>query len=168
MRTIKSNAVVCFTALGLLALLSGCLTTRPSEVDVTNKPEWWGILRPNQLVRLKADALLYKTDLDFTVFNYDKKNPMHIPLGVPITADMVKAEPQKYWAGLHVVQAGTRLRLCRLVRYQNTQDTGYLLYAEIMDGEFKGKIVRVPFAIGSPKKPGTLRLNPYLPVEPVD
>src|ERR1700752_4866654 len=125
MRAIRWITNRCVVALCLLAGFCGCTTDQ--RIDVTNKPEWWGQLHVNELVRLKADALLRGQQLHFQLVNYNPKDPLGIPVGSPITADMVRAEPQRYWSDLLIIPKGTRLRLTKLERYRTSETTGYLL-----------------------------------------
>ena len=57
-----------------------------------------------------------------------------------------------------LLSRGTRLQCVKLVRFYTTEDSGYTVWAEILDGEFKGRIVAISgYVFGSPDYKGRLR-----------
>jgi hypothetical protein len=111
---------------------------------------------------LTEDALLDRGSLRFSV-----SEQIGIGASKRVTPEMFKANPGRYWEDLHLVPKGTRLRCAKLQRHYNTSaGWDYRLYAEILDGEFKGKVVPVPSAMGSGEKKGTLCLSPHMGIEP--
>ena len=75
-----------------------------------------------------------------------------------IKIEMYKANPNR-WPELGIVKQGTRLRCVKLERFFNLEFSAYRIYAEILDGEFKGKLVALFGVNGDPGKKGSLRLN---------
>jgi hypothetical protein len=137
--------------------LNGCLSPRyfsNRTVDVTNNPAWWGELRGNRVVRLKEDSVMND---DVLCGGY-----VHKSLGKHqdqiIKIEMYKANPS-LWPELKIVKQDTRLRCVKLERFFSLEFSAYRIYAEIFDGEFKGKVVALFGVNGDPGKKGSLLLN---------
>ena len=155
-------------AIGWCCLLSGCLVHGVRRINVTNQPAWWGSLQRNEVLRLTRDAVLDGDYLTFGAYQEIPEGSSKVPLGFHVTPEMFKANPSKYWASLHLIPKGTRFRCVKLERLLGADQSEYALYAEIMDGEFKGMTVHVPFAAGHPDKKGSLHLSPYMGAEPAE
>ncbi len=146
------------TQMGLLVLITGCFSPRYFSnkiVDVTNKPAWWGELRDSRVIRLKEDSLINDGAL---CGGY-----VHKSLGKhqdeTIKIEMYKSNPSR-WPELSIVKQGTRLRCVKLERFFALEFSDYRIYAEILDGEFEGKVVALFGVNGDTGKKGSLRLNP--------
>jgi len=81
---------------------------------------------------------------------------------------MFKDNPGKYWDDLHLLTKGTRFRCVKLERYFSSVLDYYRLSCEILDGEYKGKIVYIEPLLGDPTRKASLELGPYALVHPVD
>ncbi|HKS37082.1 MAG TPA: hypothetical protein VJW76_07830 [Verrucomicrobiae bacterium] len=71
---------------------------------------------------------------------------------------MYKANPSR-WPEPSIVKQGTRLRCVKLERFFNLEFSEYRIYAEILDGDSKGKVVALFGVNGDPDMKGSLRLN---------
>jgi len=136
--------------------------------DVTSKPAWWGDMHLGEIVALNEDTLLdgAKLTLGATKDN-DTYNSQQL-FGGPITVEMFKANPGKYWEDLHLLKKRTRFRCLRLERWFSFNASGYCITAEILVGELKGKIVGIYPYGGEPDKKGSLKLGPNHLVHPVE
>jgi len=106
------------------------------------------------VVRLKEDSLMNDGALcGGYVHKSLGKNQDQI-----IKIEMYKANPS-HWPELSIVNQGTRLRCVKLERFFSFEFSAYRIYAEILDGEFKGKVVALFGVNGDPGKKGSLRLN---------
>jgi hypothetical protein len=150
-------------ALGLIPIFNGCLMFHNRTIDETNLPAWWGELQKGEVLQLKQDALLEGMSLMLGAW---------IPTETPginhgISVEQYKADPAKFsqYAEIHLVVSGTRLRCVKLERFYTFETNEYRVYAEILDGDFKGRIVSIP-AIGDANIKGRLRLNANF-LEPV-
>jgi len=147
--------------LGLILTLSGCRAFSNKTVDVTNDPNWWGELKHNRFVRLKEDSLINGEALSGSY--------VHKSLGKYqdqiIKIEEYKANPSR-WPELSIVKQGTRLRCVKLERFFSFEFSDYRVYAEILDGEFRGKVVALFGVYGYPEKKGSLRINTQF-LEPV-
>ena len=76
-----------------------------------------------------------------------------------IKIEMYKADPGR-WPELNIVKQGTRLQCVKLERFFSLEFSEYRIYAEILDGEFKGKVVALFGVNGDTGEKGSLRLNP--------
>jgi hypothetical protein len=150
--------------------LTGCLDLfiDARTYDVSSNPAWWGELHRGEIVALNEDTLLDRSRLTLgAVKDTDTYNSQQL-FGGPITVDMFKANPGKYWEDLHLLKKGTMFRCIRLERWYTFNASGYCISAEILDGELKGKIVGIyPFG-GEPDKKGSLKLKPASLVHPVE
>jgi hypothetical protein len=121
-----------------------------------------------EVLALNEDTLLNGEDLTLRAYKdtgqYDPKVPPHQKISV----EMFKGNPGKYWDDLHLLPKGTRLRCVKLGRFFGNEGRHYLLSVEILDGEFKGKVVYVGPVAGDPKQIGTLQLIPSSLVHPVE
>jgi len=158
------------SALVAVFVLSGCMFTGfgMRAYDVSADPSWWGELHKGEILALNEDTLLNGVELTLGAFkdtgNYDSQRIF----GGPITVDMFKANPGKYWDDLHLLRKGTRFRCIKLERWFSDNASGYSINGEILDGEFKGKIACIiPFG-GDPRKKGSLKLKPASLVHPVE
>ena len=153
-------------------VLTGCIfqgsILPPRSYDVSSNPAWWGKLHRGEILELNKDVLLNGTELTESAYketdNYDPKVPTH----QNVTVEMFKANPGKYWNDLHLLPKGTRFRCVKLERYFSSLGKSYALRAEIIDGEFKGKVACINPIWGDPDKKGSLELGPYSLVHPVE
>lgn len=141
--------------------------TGPIEYDVTSKPAWWGEMHRGEVLALNRDTLLNDRALELSASKDTGTYNSDLIFGHTITVEMFKANPWKYWEDLHLLPKGTRLRCVKLERWFSDEGKTYRISAEILDGEFKGRIGFVcPW--GDPNKKGSLKLGPYSLVHPVE
>jgi hypothetical protein len=157
-------------AFSLVLITSGCILLPvsvggywPRTINVTSKIAWWGELGTNRIVRLKVDSMIYNGGLENRVVQKDLGNYRVENIKI----EEYKANPSR-WPEIGLVKQGTILRCTRLERYFFSESAFMRLDAEIIDGDFKGRVV----PIGSFTQGGDvyhnstpLRLNPkYLEV----
>jgi hypothetical protein len=151
-------------------LLTGCMGSpfSPRLYDVSSNPAWWGEMYRGEILALNQDTLLNGAGLELSAYKNTDTYDSNAIFGHSITVEMFKANPGKYWDDLHLLSKGTRLRCVKLGRYFSSVGSSYELDAEILDGEFKGKVVCVSPVWGEPEKKGSLKLGPYSLVHPVE
>jgi len=159
---VKSSFFICLPC----ALCFGCSTTafRDRVIDVSNQPGWWGESYRGQILCVKQDMLFSGNGISIRADVYSGSrliNPVRT-----ISVETFKADPAK-WPMAQLVPAGTRLRCARLERVIAYATIGYRLYAEILDGDLRGKVVYVPSGMGNPRKKGSFRLTTFF-VEPCE
>lgn len=162
-RFISSRIVTWLGGLGLLLGLLGCLSPRNKVVDVSNNPKWWGSLHQGEILKLREDALDGTQGVKTSVWIATGV----IGAGETITPDDFRQHPERYERyHLYLLPKGTNLKCLKLERYFQSRSRGYLLYAEILDGEHRGRLTIIP-VIGDPKKKGSLRFDTAL-LQPVE
>ena len=161
-KRLNNGLVVCL----LCALCFSCSTTvfHDRVIDVTGQPEWWGESHRGQILCVKQDMLLSGNGIDMRA-DVDS-GPIVRNRSRTISVETFKADPTK-WPTIQLVPAGTRLRCARLERVIAYATIGYNLYAEILDGDQRGRVVYVPSGMGDPRKKGSFRLTTFF-VEPCE
>ena len=149
--------------------LAGCFGSflEPRSYDVTSGAAWWGELHLNEVLELNQDTLLSGHALELSTRKVTSTLGTEKLFGGPITVEMFKANPGKYWEDLHLLPKGTKLRCVKLERWLSSEGKDYLISAIILDGEFKGTIAYV-IPWGDPDKKGSLQLGPYSLVHPAE
>jgi hypothetical protein len=150
--------------------LPGCifLSSNRRTYDVSSNPAWWGEMHRGEIVALNEDTLLDGSKLTLGAFKDNGTYDSQRLFGGPITVEMFKANPGKYWEDLHSLPKATRFRCIKLARWYSYTSSGYNISAEILDGEFKGKIVCIYPYGGEPDKKGSFKLKPASLVHPVE
>jgi len=163
------RAVYRALTLSLILVLSGCLSPRyfsNKTVDVTNNPDWWGQLAKGEVIELKQDALLNDNLLTLNASKVTDNYDSSALFGGDITVEKYRSNPNKYWPDLRLLPKGTRLQCVKLERFYSLEYSTYRVYAEILNGDFQGKVVDLGyFASGDTRKKGSLILDTSL--EPV-
>jgi len=121
-----------------------------------------------EVVSLNQDTLLNGVGLTLSAYKNTDTYDSNAIFGHSITVEMFKANPGKYWDDLHLISKGTRLRCVKLERYFSSVGSDYVVSAEILDGDFKGKVVCINPVWGDVNKKGSLKLGPYSLVHPVE
>ncbi len=158
------------SALGLILVLNGCFSPRyfsNRTVDVTKNPAWWGQLARNEVLELKQDTLLSGKILTLHAYKITDNYNSSALFGGTVSVEKYKANPNNFWPELHLLPKGTRVRCVKLERFFTFEFSAYRVYAEILDGEFKGQVVGLgSFISGLPDTKGSLVLNTEF-LEPV-
>jgi hypothetical protein len=132
----------------------------PHSKDVTRRPEWWGEVHRGDIVELKQDTLLNAGLLTLSAYKITDTYDSTRLFKSNISVEMFKANPNGYWSDLHLLKAGTKLRLDRLERYFAPGVVSYLaLYGKVLEGEQAGALAKIP-ARGSAYQKGSLALWP--------
>jgi hypothetical protein len=118
----------------------------------------------NEILEANEDLLLDGVRLTTGAYN---DSTMSDPSRRTVTPEMFKSNPGKYWSGLYLIPKGTRFRCVRLERYWTSEYSTYKVWAEILDGECKGKVVSTFCATGDVSKKGSLRMTKDM-LHPVD
>ena len=146
--------------LGLILTLSGCRAFSNKTIDVTNNPQWWGQLACKEMLQLKQDTLLNGKLLTSHAYKITDHYDSSALFGGTVSVEKYKANPNKFWPELHLLAKGTRVRCVRLERFFSFEFSAYRVYAEILEGEFKGRVVGLgSFVSGLPDTKGSLVLN---------
>jgi hypothetical protein len=130
-------------------------SSEPRVIDVTNKPQWWGKLHRHAILILTQDAFLNKEAILLDTYDTSTVGPTPT-----VTVVMFKASPDKYWKDLHLLAKGTRLECVRLERWFGPQGgEDYLIWVNILDGDWKGKTAYLTATGGNPHVKGSLELG---------
>lgn len=119
-----------------------------------------GDLARNEVLELQQDTLLNSKELTLNaakvIDHYDSTVLFH----GRVTPEKFKANSGIYWPELHLVTKGTRVRCVKLERFFSFEFSEYIVWVEILDGDFKGQIVGLSsdFVLGVPDKKGSLHL----------
>jgi len=155
-----SRAFILILVFGLVSALNGCISLLwPKTIDVTDKPAWWGQLEKGEVLQLTRDILLNGQTLAVRAYKLTDDYNSSLIFGGSITVEQYRASPEKFWPELHLLPKGTRFRCTKLVRYYKSEDAGYTVWGEILDGEYKGKAVSLIGITGDPDVKGSLRLT---------
>ena len=151
------------STLVLILVLNGCFSPRYFSirtVDVTNNPAWWGPLARDEVLQLKQDTLLAGKMLTLHADKITDNYNSSALFGGTVSVERYKANPNGFWPELHLLAKGTRVRCVKLERFFTFEFSAYRVYAEILDGEFKGQVVGLgSFISGLPDTKGSLILN---------
>jgi hypothetical protein len=157
-RRVIRYGLIWFVMVTCLAGCGGPSLFYHRHIDVSKSTAWWGELATNRVVRLKVDAMIYKGRI----------SPNSVLIGPVnsnqefVTLETYKSNPSR-WPQVQLVERGTRMRCIELTRHLAITSSGYLVLAEILDGNSKGQRVGVSNLLnGDPSKQGkgSLRLVP--------
>ncbi|HEY5040457.1 MAG TPA: hypothetical protein VIK53_00455 [Verrucomicrobiae bacterium] len=142
---------------GLALGMIGCVMFHNRTIDETNQPAWWGQLSKGEILQLKQDTLLNGGVLTLSAYKITDNYDSGAIYGGNITVEKFKANPHGYWRELRILPKGTQLKSVKLLRVFSFEYSRYTVWVEVLDGEFKGKIVELGYFVsGMPQKKGSL------------
>lgn len=159
--SITNSVCIALSAFIAAITLEGCVVYpfRGGSRDVTSDPIWWGDMHRQEIVAVNEDTLLNGQTLTLAAYKFTGDYDSGVLFGGNITVDMFKANPARYWSDLHLLPKGTRLRFVKLERYWSSEYSAYVISAEIVDGDYAGRVVVVPCGRGDIHKRGSLHMT---------